>query len=1259
MEAPPVNDTATAYDGDNFFSFNISGVGITTRVAEVVPAEQRLKYELSVDGTLVYVQYLDHNGINVNEDLSWYFDHPLDIEAGSTNHASIYKVTTVDNQEVYQGLLLVCEGDVLTNGVARYQTSVRNRLFTDKFLAYQESLDALVTGSEYKGAWDANTNTPDITLTSSETNGQFYRVSVSGTYESVDYEYGDMIVYNSTTVAYDHIPVKAATNESIESSSLSTYDIYVKAGFTGDTKNGSALYPFSTIETAVAAANDGDSIFMDGTFSITSDIVLPPSKSLSFTGMTGSVIQYATYSTVNGSLVTFTGTDNTKTLGFENIEFKNAGGYGLHLLACGKISIENCKFTNNGWDGTALHTVLDSTTSTVLGYDSDAADLQAFYAGSHASNGGAMRLENSTIIRVVGNEASNNLRGFRIQDCGINGFGFVTRNVATQNIESGIYIAAGSLGGSHNITTTMNISSYNANNGLLVIGGINNKFSQNEVNGNWNAGFCAWGAANSTLRDCGLYDNNRSAYNGIGNTGDAKASIQINDAYNLLDTQITYNPAFRFIAEILDTQVHYTGLGSNTEKIGFLITSAVGAIADNPKNIIKVDDVGFIGQDYAIDLSEVDVSNLRLSLGDNSYQSIALGAVKSPSAGNYSELPFSNHVMQVPEVDIVVDTLKMTIALHEGVGGNVINMYGVNELQSVINGNSIDILQKGSDKIQLKGLTLGNVYVNGVAAGSNLNTMNDSVNSALDMTLIEYKEFIESEVGVDGGGDTATFYYIESPDNNFEYPLFKTEAEANTFDLANGGTGTSHTHTYADDATNTTWYMPTNLGVMNGTSAPTNGAYGTSTNVIWNLQTTEPDSNYAPTFTDVAYSIAEGSAVNVQYKPAGDASIYSLSTLPAGYADNGYAIIGTAETITDGVDIQHIITVTKANDFGSVIGYITLNITNDVTNDVSSNSTSWTKAVDFSGSNQFLKMPTASQAVGALRMGGGINTVAAHTSDASKTSNNSGSRPWATSVVFKYDGNNSDQHIWNSGEGSGTQDDNIYLRLDGSGWLYFGWGREHNSDINECKFKYLGTVQNVNHWHGIYIAHKGTRLTGSGATAANLATAFDIRFMSSINSFATLGSNLSTVSNWTNGLTGNRMDRGVGGDITVGGRGSNRGFYGKVASFIQTTLLRDVAMPTDAEIQMMVADPSGWLTDYKVGNSFRHASSVTEWSNFQIDEAYSSYATQVWLMGDGPVDSYSNGARNGIMKYDSNFTKLQFVNMASNDIENVTIPGLS
>ena len=51
---------------------------------------------------------------------------------------------------------------------------------------------------------------------------------------------------------------------------------------------------------------------------------------------------------------------------------------------------------------------------------------------------------------------------------------------------------------------------------------------------------------------------------------------------------------------------------------------------------------------------------------------------------------------------------------------------------------------------------------------------------------------------------TMTFRYIESPDGVYHYPLFDTEEEANYYDLQEGGTGTSHTHTYADDPTNTT-----------------------------------------------------------------------------------------------------------------------------------------------------------------------------------------------------------------------------------------------------------------------------------------------------------------------------------------------------------------------------------------------------------------------------------------------------------------------
>lgn len=1952
----PVNDTAIGYDGDNFFPFNISGVGITTRVAETVAPDQQLKYEIVVNGISVYVQYLEHNGLSVNEDLTWYFDHPLDIENGTTLRATIYKVSTVDNQEQNDGILQVCEGDATPT---RYQTNVLNRFFNDEDIALKSDVDALLSGSTYKGSYDGSTGLPTLP-TGSDVLGDFYRVTAAGG----GYSTGDILVFNGTD--YDHIAEANATQSDIKNSGLKVHDIYVKAGYSGAVKDGSVLYPYDAIETAIGTANDGDSIYLEGSFEIPSEITLPSDKSLYFYGSDDACISFTTYNESNGSLLKFTGIDSTKELKFNNITFKNAGDYGLYVTKAAKIEIDDCVFTNNGWNGTALNTILPSTSTALLGYDSSSADLQAFYAGSNASNGGAMRLEEITQVLITGNTVTKNLRGIRVQDCGVNGAGFITRNQCTENIESGIYLAAGLTHyGSQNITVSMNVSAYNANNGLLSIGGINNKFSQNEVKGNWNAGFCSWSSANSTLRDCGLYDNNRSLYNGIGNTGDAKSSIQINEAYDLLGTTISLNSNARFIAEILDTQVHYTGLGSNIDKIGFLISSDVGSLADNDSNIIKVDDVGFIGQLHAIDLSEVDVSNLRLSLGDNSYQSIGLGAVKTPIAGNYSELPFSNHVMSVPSVDVVVDTLKQTIALHEGVGGSVINSYHINELVSNVVNGKIDILIKSSDKLQLRGLTFGNIYINGVVAGNDINSANNSLNAAFTMNLVDYKSFLVSEVGINGdassggslpaiannwyvsygtlagtqitqatigntyrdhnpfyngealekghefvwthnpsvgymigiwgaaetaqagsdalqpsnwtvgfayastntrfsqndssgvtiqqsgsfagyygmpngqlairfgqdnylylyeivnggysligksnstvagtsvmiqwssfdqgsfpvmtertesweivhdlddsqngewsngleestviksrvsvspgekltlnfnyfgrsekigfgytgassgvsnaedtldsgffyntsevikeigasesnwtwntsatnsydpngdrsdigydnngnlglisfrynsdnslemwhetnneliatkkvdldgsalniyiganesnhtadripqltkydmsaeeeGANLTGWYYIQSPDGVFYYPLFATEAEANYIDSVEGGSGTSHTHTFIDDVYNggsNTWYMPDTSGVHSGSSAPQGGIFGNSINVVWNEIPTGDDANYLPTFSNITYNVQEGSAINIQYKAAGMTDTFNLTNVPAGYADNGFAIIGTAEDISNGYgqSVQHVINVTKANDFGSVQGTITINVladlagneftlvdqggaikftqdggattldfntvtfnagstykfyldgvtlqTNDfvdivdvngngltsneglsqsggpgpgyagtylqyvIPSDVSpgkfirfidgatnttysdvpltlagstytanpagvdlegpaanqtgsnvtdngdygwlsidetlsagerfvmdnafftdllaemgdqyeiriglkgdnwdngdqstktnnavtgevfkgdiqlrvyktsqadiylqifhgsgssnqmlvntvalhnsvcaflditstgdnirlgfgrngdlgvtagseetttyanwsaykaqtgnqgygitsldvmflvtdifngnnddydggnvdwthlseisipvapTNSTSWTKGVDFSGGNEHLKQVSPSSTANAIRMGG-LSVTCAAPASSGNTSNDGQARPWATAIVFKYDGNSSNQHIWNSGEGTGSTDDNIYLRLDASGSLYFGWGRQ--GELNECKFISLGTSINTNHWHGIYIAHNGTRLSGANATAANLADAFDIRWFTTNYTGGVFGSwmdNKSTAANWTAGSTGGRMDRSVTGDFTIGGRGSNRNFHGNVASMVVTTLDRNVAMPTNAEIEKMTKDPVGWLNDYKVGNTYRQPHSYFTY-NFSLNDNGSGYATQVYLMGDGSNDSYANGVRNEVINYDQNLTKLQFNSMLSNDIQNVTIPGLS
>ena len=497
-------------------------------------------------------------------------------------------------------------------------------------------------------------------------------------------------------------------------------------------------------------------------------------------------------------------------------------------------------------------------------------------------------------------------------------------------------------------------------------------------------------------------------------------------------------------------------------------------------------------------------------------------------------------------------------------------------------------------------------------------------------------------VAVDPAAPTLYERWIESPDGTFIYPLYSSEEEANYVDTQNGGAGASATRTYVDDPTNTTWYIPLTGATENGTSAPSTG-----TEIV-----TEDDALFAPSaFSANPITQEEGTAVNIQVAPQGATWSTQVDISPAGsgLVFDGYSMV--QGTLTDvGADTTYTLTVTRANAYGSSVGTMTVTAT-DVA-PVQTLTTPWTKALDFSGSAERAQQVDGGSARTALKMSGINNNVAAPAS-AGNTSADANARPWATSVVFKAHTYNSNQHVWNLGEGSGDTDDNIYLRRDANRNLWFGWGR--SGETNECFVGYIGG--NIGGWHSVYIASNGTRLGASDATAANLAAAFDIRMVNL--QTGAVGSNLSTSANWTSGSTGARMNREFTGDFTVGGRGANRTFRGKVAAMVVTTLRQNVAMPSDAEIAAMVRDPKQWLLDYKVGNDFRlpWQGNDAGW-NFSLNDGSASYSTQVWLMGDGTNDAYAK-IRNQVWPADQNVTPLNMVSMVSNDIESITINGLN
>ena len=134
--------TATGYAGNNYFGVNISGLGITTVAAEAVGPEIRLEYRITISGKQVYMQELPRAaarssaGANIypGDTIEWFFDHPVDVRAGTTLFAEIHKVRNSDDADL--GIFQVRQGDTVdpNTGLLRYQATVHNRLFEDKDL---------------------------------------------------------------------------------------------------------------------------------------------------------------------------------------------------------------------------------------------------------------------------------------------------------------------------------------------------------------------------------------------------------------------------------------------------------------------------------------------------------------------------------------------------------------------------------------------------------------------------------------------------------------------------------------------------------------------------------------------------------------------------------------------------------------------------------------------------------------------------------------------------------------------------------------------------------------------------------------------------------------------------------------------------------------------------------------------------------------------------------------------------------------------
>ena len=157
--------TSVGYAGDNYFGVNITGLGVTTVAAEEVTAAIRLEYRITISGKQVYMQPLPRAAarstaaahIYPGDTIEWFFDHPVDVRAGTTLHAEIHKVRISDDFDL--GVFQVRQGDTVdpNTGLLRYQATVHNRLFEDK------DLELISPYTKYK-AMDFEVDTTGVSI---------------------------------------------------------------------------------------------------------------------------------------------------------------------------------------------------------------------------------------------------------------------------------------------------------------------------------------------------------------------------------------------------------------------------------------------------------------------------------------------------------------------------------------------------------------------------------------------------------------------------------------------------------------------------------------------------------------------------------------------------------------------------------------------------------------------------------------------------------------------------------------------------------------------------------------------------------------------------------------------------------------------------------------------------------------------------------------------------------------------------------------
>ena len=258
------------------------------------------------------------------------------------------------------------------------------------------------------------------------------------------------------------------------------------------------------------------------------------------------------------------------------------GAYGIYTRDTPVVVIEDCSFSFLGSSGTHH------------GFERTQAQMAADWAtrgqaGSHRSDGGVMRIRNSTRVVVRNCTSINTLRGFRLQECDS---GRIDGCTARLSLESSFYLASSSYTGANGCSEFLIsncVSEDSFNNAYLIIGGINNTVCGCRSYNTANSAVTGWHTQGLNVTGCNFEKACALQYNGIGSLGDSWGCVFFAGKEGLTDTG-------GYMLTAVNNSMLRTQQGRHTESVGFYFQTldetlaSFRAVIDN-NNIDAVDAV--------------------------------------------------------------------------------------------------------------------------------------------------------------------------------------------------------------------------------------------------------------------------------------------------------------------------------------------------------------------------------------------------------------------------------------------------------------------------------------------------------------------------------------------------------------------------------------------------------------------------------------------------------------------------------------------